>query len=123
MQATQFADPEEGIAALPPAPPAAARGSAWTAHRPWLAAYPPGVPIDIDPSDCASLVELMEESFRRYADRPAYAFMGREFTYAQTGRLAHALAAWLQDQGLARGDRVAVMLPNTPQYPTRSRRS
>jgi long-chain acyl-CoA synthetase len=86
-------------------------------ERPWLAAYSPGVPADIDPSRYVSLVALMEESFRNFAERPAYSFMGREITYAQTDRLSLTLAAYLQGLGLARGDRVALMMPNVPQYP------
>ncbi|MDB5946942.1 MAG: long-chain-fatty-acid--CoA ligase-like protein [Ramlibacter sp.] len=85
--------------------------------RPWLAAYSPGVPADIDPSRYVSLVALMEESFRNYADRPAYSFMGKEISYAQTDRLSQSFAAYLQGLGLARGDRVALMMPNVPQYP------
>ena len=85
--------------------------------RPWLAAYPPGVPADIDASRYASLVALMEESFRDYADRTAYSFMGKDVSFGQTDRLSQTLAAYLQGLGLARGDRVAVMMPNVPQYP------
>ena len=85
--------------------------------RPWLAVYPPGVPADIDASRYVSLVALMEESFGKFAERPAYSFMGREISYAQTDRLSQTLAAYLQGLGLARGDRVALMMPNVPQYP------
>ena len=85
--------------------------------RPWLSSYSPGVPADIDPSQYASLVQLMEESFRQYASRPAYSFMGKEITFGQADALSRALAAYLQDLGLARGDRVAIMMPNVPQYP------
>ena len=85
--------------------------------RPWLSAYPPGVPTDIDPGQYRSLVHLMEEAFGRYADRPAYSFMGKEITFGQTDALSKTFAAYLQSLGLAKGDRVAVMMPNTPQYP------
>jgi long-chain acyl-CoA synthetase len=85
--------------------------------RPWLKSYSPGVPADIDPSQYESLVQLMEESFRQYAGRPAYSFMGKEITFGQTDSLSRALAAYLQSLGLARGDRVAIMMPNVPQYP------
>ena len=85
--------------------------------RPWLAAYPQGVPADIDPSHYPSLVALMDEAFRKYADRVAYSFMGKDISYAQTDSLSRAFAAYLQSLGLARGDRVAVMMPNVPQYP------
>ncbi|PTT20852.1 long-chain fatty acid--CoA ligase [Acidovorax sp. HMWF029] len=85
--------------------------------RPWLAAYPQGVPADIDTSQYASLVALMDEAFKKYADRVAYSFMGKEVTYAQTDSLSSAFAAYLQGLGLVKGDRVAIMMPNVPQYP------
>jgi long-chain acyl-CoA synthetase len=85
--------------------------------RAWLSAYPPGVPEDIDPAQYASLVQLMEESFQKYAARPAYSFMGKEVTFGQTDSLSRAFAAYLQGLGLAKGDRVAIMMPNVPQYP------
>ena len=85
--------------------------------RPWLSAYSPGVPADIDATIYPSLVALMDESFRKFADRTAYSFMGKEVTFAQTDRLSLQLAAYLQGLGLARGDRVAIMMPNVPQYP------
>jgi long-chain acyl-CoA synthetase len=85
--------------------------------RPWLASYSPGVPADIDPSQYNSLVQLMEESFQQFATRPAYSFMGKEVSYAQTDSLSRAFAAYLQGLGLAKGDRVAIMMPNVPQYP------
>jgi long-chain acyl-CoA synthetase len=59
----------------------------------------------------------MEESFRQYADRPAYSFMGKTQTFGETDRLSQAFAAYLQGLGLAAGDRVAIMMPNVPQYP------
>jgi long-chain acyl-CoA synthetase len=85
--------------------------------RPWLASYSPGVPADIEPSQYNSLVQLMEESFQNFATRPAYSFMGKEVSYAQTDSLSRAFAAYLQGLGLAKGDRVAIMMPNVPQYP------
>jgi long-chain acyl-CoA synthetase len=85
--------------------------------RPWLEAYPAGVPADIDASQYASLVALMEEGFAKYADRVAYSFMGKEITFRQTDQLSQALGAYLQSLGLAKGDRVAIMMPNCPQYP------
>jgi long-chain acyl-CoA synthetase len=85
--------------------------------RPWLSAYPPGVPADIDASVYPSLVGLMQESFDKYQDRTAYSFMGKDVSFGQTDRLSQHLAAYLQGLGLARGDRVAIMMPNVPQYP------
>ncbi|MCU0957286.1 MAG: long-chain-fatty-acid--CoA ligase [Hydrogenophaga sp.] len=91
--------------------------NAATADRPWLGAYPPGVPADIDVDQYPSLVHLMEESFQKFAHRPAYSFMGKELSYAQVDSLSQAFAAYLQGLGLAKGDRVAIMMPNVPQYP------
>ncbi|MCR8958196.1 long-chain-fatty-acid--CoA ligase [Variovorax sp. S2] len=85
--------------------------------RPWLGSYPQGVPADIDPSQYPSLVALMEESFAKYADRTAYSFMGKDVSYGETDKLSRAFAAYLQGLALAKGDRVAVMMPNCPQYP------
>lgn len=85
--------------------------------RPWLSSYPPGVPHDIDASQYGSLVQLMEESFTKYAARPAYSFMGKEFSYGEIDSLSRAFAAYLQGLGLAKGDRIAIMMPNVPQYP------
>ncbi|MBC7655764.1 MAG: long-chain-fatty-acid--CoA ligase [Frankiaceae bacterium] len=85
--------------------------------RPWLSAYPAGVPADIDASQYGSLVALMEESFQKYRDRTAYSFMGKEISFGQTDRLSQTFAAYLQGLGLAKGDRVAIMMPNVPQYP------
>ncbi|MFM9925804.1 long-chain-fatty-acid--CoA ligase [Variovorax sp. H27-G14] len=85
--------------------------------RPWLSSYPQGVPADIDASQYPSLVALMEESFKKYADRTAYSFMGKDISYAETDRQSKSFAAYLQGLGLAKGDRVAAMMPNCPQYP------
>jgi long-chain acyl-CoA synthetase len=85
--------------------------------RIWLKSYPPGVPADIDFNAYASLVQLMEESFEKFAERPAYSFMGRDISYGQTDLLSRQFAAYLQTLGLVRGDRIAIMMPNVPQYP------
>ncbi|GKT18193.1 long-chain-fatty-acid--CoA ligase [Acidovorax sp. SUPP2522] len=85
--------------------------------RPWLAAYPPGVPADIDPAQYPSLIALMEEGFGKYADRVAYSYMGKDVSFGETDVQSRHIAAYLQGLGLARGDRVAVMMPNVPQYP------
>ena len=83
----------------------------------WLKQYPAGVPAEIDVNQYPSLVALLDESFRRYGDRTAYKFMGKSITFKEVDQASAAFAAWLQGQGLAKGDRVAVMLPNVPQYP------
>jgi long-chain acyl-CoA synthetase len=83
----------------------------------WLKHYPQGVPSEIDDQQYASLVALLEESFRKYAQRPAYHYMGRSVSFSEVDHLSRAFAAYLQGLGLEKGDRVAVMMPNVPQYP------
>jgi long-chain acyl-CoA synthetase len=85
--------------------------------RIWLKSYPPGVPADLDTSQYPSLVALMEESFQKYAGKTAYSFMGKDVSYGQTDSLSRAFAVYLQSLGLIKGDRVAIMMPNVPQYP------
>ncbi len=86
-------------------------------QRPWLGQYPKGVPADIDETQYESLVQLLEESFKKNAKSTAYSFMGKDTTFAQTDSLSVAFAAYLQGLGLEKGDRVALMMPNMPQYP------
>ena len=86
-------------------------------ERIWLESYPAGVPADIDASVYGSLVDLMEECFHKYTDRVAYSFMGQDVSYAQVDTLSQAFAGYLQSLGLVKGDRVAIMMPNVPQYP------
>jgi long-chain acyl-CoA synthetase len=85
--------------------------------RPWLSAYPEGVPTEIDTSGYRSLVELMQESFQRFGDRTAYSFLGQRMSFAELDQRSQQLGAYLQSLGLVRGDRVAIMLPNVLQYP------
>jgi long-chain acyl-CoA synthetase len=85
--------------------------------RIWLKSYPQGVSADINVSEYTSLVALMEASFQQYSKQVAYNFMGKDITYAQTDSLSQAFAAYLQSLGLVKGDRVAIMMPNVPQYP------
>ncbi len=85
--------------------------------RLWLSAYPDGVPADIDEAQYTSLVALLEESFAKYAGRVAYSFMGQDVTFGQTDTQSRALAAYLQSLRLTKGDRIAIMMPNCPQYP------
>ncbi len=86
-------------------------------NKPWLNSYPSGVPAEIDLSRYGSITALFEESFRQYGERPAFACMGKSISYAQLDTLSRRLAAWLQSRGLARGARVAIMMPNVLQYP------
>jgi long-chain acyl-CoA synthetase len=83
----------------------------------WLKGYQEGVPAEIDWTQYRSLTHLLEESFRKYAERPAYACMGKTITYAEVDRMSQDMAAWLQSRGLKQGARVAIMMPNVLQYP------
>ncbi len=85
--------------------------------RPWLGAYPDSVPADIDVAQYPSLAHLMDESFERYAERAAYSFLGKLFSYAQVEERSRQLGAYFQSLGLVPGDRIAIMMPNVPQYP------
>ncbi|MCE9669727.1 long-chain fatty acid--CoA ligase [Myxococcus stipitatus] len=86
-------------------------------EKPWLKNYPPGVPAEVDTKQYQSLVHLMEESFSKYAERPAFKCMGKVITYRETDALSRRLGAWLQAQGLQKGAKVALMMPNVLQYP------
>ena len=82
----------------------------------WLKSYPPGVAHDVNPEHYRSLPHLLEESFQNNAERPFSVCMERWMSYAQLDRLSAALGAWLQSKGLEPGARVAIMLPNVPQF-------
>lgn len=82
----------------------------------WLKSYPEGVPHEIQPEQYRSLTQLLEESFRKNASRPFSVCMERWMTYGELDNLSTALGAWLQAQGLEPGARVAIMLPNIPQF-------
>ena len=83
----------------------------------WLKSYPDNVPADIDPDQYRSLVQLLDESFIKYADRHAYVCMDKFLTYAQIDHYSRDVAAWLQSRGMQKGARVAIMMPNVLQYP------
>ncbi len=82
----------------------------------WLKQYPAGVPAQVRTDLYPSLVALLEDSFRKHRDLAACKCMGSSTRYGQVDDDSRALAAWLQSLPLARGERVAVMLPNVPQY-------
>ncbi|MDO4724066.1 MAG: long-chain-fatty-acid--CoA ligase [Comamonadaceae bacterium] len=86
-------------------------------QRPWLDAYPPGVPAEIDPDQYQSLNQLIDESMQAFRDKACYSYMGKEFSFGQIDAQSAAFAAYLQGLGLKKGDRVAVMMPNVVQYP------
>ena len=85
-------------------------------EKTWLKSYPPGVPHDIDPDQYRSVPHLLEESFRQHAASPFSVCMDRWMTYGELDHHSAALGAWLQSLGLAPDARVAIMLPNVPQF-------
>ena len=85
-------------------------------ERIWLKNYPPGVPHDIDTSQYKSLTDLLERSFREHGNSPFSVCMNRWMSYKQLDELSTAMGAWLQNKGLEPGSRVAIMLPNLPQF-------
>lgn len=85
----------------------------------WLEkSYPPGVPFEIDPDKYQSLAALFDKYVEQYADKTAFINMGVEISYQELAEQARGFAAYLQnDLGLKKGDRFAIMVPNTLQYP------
>ena len=89
------------------------------AHRKrWLATYGSRIPAEINPNTHGSVLEMLEDAMKRFADRPAFRCFGQTLTYADTDRLSRHFAAYLQGRlGVKKGDRIAVMLPNIPAFP------
>lgn len=85
-------------------------------NRHWLKSYPEGVPHEIDPEQFTSLNQLLDESFKTHASKPFSVCMDRWMSYRELDQLSSALGAWLQQLGLEPGARVAIMLPNVPQF-------
>jgi long-chain acyl-CoA synthetase len=83
----------------------------------WLKSYPEGVPADIDPAAYPSLNAMIDECLARHRANPAYLCMDRAMSFGELDERSRAFAAWLQAQGLGRGQRVAIMLPNVLQFP------
>ena len=86
-------------------------------NRPWLSAYPEGVPAEIDPEGYASLKALIERSFSQFESLPAFSNAGTRLSYGEMDELSRHFAGFLQSRGLRHGDRVAIMMPNLLQYP------
>jgi long-chain acyl-CoA synthetase len=86
--------------------------------RHWLTSYGERIPAEIDPDACGSVLDMLERAMTRYADKPAFRCFGQTLTYAEVDRLSRDFAAFLQARlGIAKGDRIAVMLPNLPALP------
>lgn len=87
-------------------------------NHPWFKFYPKGIPHEINPDRYSSLVEMLEESFRKYADLPAFVSMDKTITYRELDKLSADFASYLQnDLNMKPGDRIAIQMPNILQYP------
>src|SRR3989441_6407432 len=86
-----------------------------TIDRPWLASWPAGVPKSIDYPDI-SVDELLRRAAKKYANRPAISFYGKSISYGELDAAADRFAAGLRKIGVRRGDRVSLVLPNTPHF-------
>ncbi|MGL4766695.1 MAG: long-chain-fatty-acid--CoA ligase [Formosimonas sp.] len=86
-------------------------------NQPWLNSYQAGVPATINVDKYASLADVYQEAFELHASRPAASNMGKDISYAQMDQYSRHVGAWLQQLGLQKGDRVAIMMPNCLQYP------
>jgi len=86
-------------------------------NKPWLANYPSGIPVNIDPDKYSSLVEMIDETLKKFGDKPAFVCMGEELSFAELDTQANAFGAYLISRGLEPGDKIALMMPNLLQYP------
>ncbi len=114
--AGDIAEPAAADKVAQPDPQATTRKSA-SADKPWLASYPPNVPTSIPALPADSLGDLMVNACKRYAGRIAFSCMGREMKFVELEEASAAFGAYLQAQGLAKGARIALMMPNVLQYP------
>jgi long-chain acyl-CoA synthetase len=85
--------------------------------RPWLKNYPSGIPANINVEAYETLVDMVNEAFRKFAANPAFACMGKTLTFQQVDKMSAQFGAYLQSRGLEPGDKIALMMPNLLQYP------
>jgi long-chain acyl-CoA synthetase len=78
--------------------------------------WPPGLPRSLEYPE-APVGSILRAAVRRWGDRPAFIDHDVPLTFEELGRRAHAVAGWLADHGVGRGDVVAVHIPNCRQYP------
>lgn len=86
-------------------------------NRPWLKNYPSGVPSNIDPTQYETLVDFLDECFKKYTSNIAFECMGKTLTYKEIDKYSTAFGAYLHSRGLQPGDRIAIMMPNLLQFP------
>ncbi|MFP4476764.1 MAG: long-chain-fatty-acid--CoA ligase [Desulfatibacillaceae bacterium] len=84
----------------------------------WIKEYDKGIPAEIDLSQYSSIPNIMEQSYKKFANNPSFHQMGKSITYAELDEMSKKFASYLQNElGLKKGDRVALMMPNILQYP------
>lgn len=88
-----------------------------TDQHPWLRHYTKGIPANIDENAYPSIVALLDETFKKFAGKPAFSCMGKQMTFAEVDRLSIQFGAYLHSRGLEPGDKIALMMPNLLQYP------
>ena len=86
-------------------------------ERPWLKNYPTGVPANIDPDSYPNLLTLFEETFSKYKKQIAFVCMDKGLTFEAIDKMSTKFGAYLHSRGLEPGDKIALMMPNTLQYP------
>jgi long-chain acyl-CoA synthetase len=89
----------------------------YPSDKPWLNLYDEGVPLSLHPYPEHPLYAFLEQSARYFPDRPAVIFQNQPLTYTQLNDLCDRLAAALANLGIKKGDRVAIFMPNSPQFP------
>jgi long-chain acyl-CoA synthetase len=85
--------------------------------RPWLKNYPKGLPANIDIDKYPNLNAFITEALEKFASKPAFYCMGKTLSYEEVDKMSRQLGAYLQSRGLKPGDRIAIMMPNSLQYP------
>ncbi|MEL6252304.1 MAG: AMP-binding protein [Bacteroidota bacterium] len=83
----------------------------------WHDKYPAGVPVEVDVTRYQSVAQILDECFEKYAKQTAYINMGASLTFGEVDKLSRDFAAYLQNLGLEKGDRIALQMPNILQYP------
>ena len=87
------------------------------ADKNWLNTYPKDIPHEIDLSKNLTLIDVFEESFKKNASRTAFESFGKSLSFKELDQASEQFASFLQFQGVKKGDRVALMMPNIMQYP------
>ncbi|HEX7676112.1 MAG TPA: AMP-binding protein [Bdellovibrio sp.] len=84
----------------------------------WLKNYPKGIPAEINPAQYESLMDIYDESIRKFQDKKAFTNMGVSLTFRQLDEKVNAFASFLQNElKLKKGDRIAIQMPNLLQFP------